>query len=458
MELKEVLRFADNVVLTKTGKHLNDLQRDILEETLQGSKYNVIADKHECTVNYVREVAATLWKVLSEEVGEKITQSNFRTTLERALLAIVNSPNTSKISQTNNFNICDSDLKSPPKKQTRLSEKPYLDLDDAPHRTLFYGRTQELNILQNWILQQHYHLIMITGMAGIGKTALTLELIEQIKNRFDVVLWRDLHDFPEPENLEKELIEILSDGPLTSAPQKEENTNNSLRYLAKLLRKHRCLIVLDSLQSLLQDGQLAGNYQNPNYQTFFKFLSKIKQNSCFIINSWETPQDIACLAEKYPGVCIFPLKGLGKDAQSILKEKDLNNQENWENFISLYQGNPLYLKLVATLLNQLFNSQITISQTENCLLPEELQMILNTQIERLSPLEKEILTYLATNDSQYSLNQLLDIFNLPKNQIINTFQSLMRRTLIEQNSATSEIENNYTVAPIFKEYLKNVDN
>ena len=126
----------------------------------------------------------------------------------------------------------------------------------------------------------------------------------------------------------------------------------------------------------------------------------------------------------------------------------MNNQENWEKLIYLYQGNPLYLKLVATLLNQLFNSQITISQTENCLLSEELQMILNTQIGRLSPLEKEILTYLAINDNQYSLNQLLDIFNLPKNQIINTFQSLMRRTLIEQNSATSEIENNYTVAPL----------
>ena len=136
----------------------------------------------------------------------------------------------------------------------------------------------------------------------------------------------------------------------------------------------------------------------------------------------------------------------------------MNNQENWEKLIYFYQGNPLYLKLVATLLNQLFNSQITISQTENCLLSEELQMILNTQIGRLSPLEKEILTYLAINDNQYSLNQLLDIFNLPKNQIINTVQSLMRRTLIEQNSATSEIENNYTVAPIFKEYLKNVDN
>ena len=456
MELKEVLRFADNVVLTKTGKHLNDLQRDILEETLQGSKYNVIADKHECTVNYVREVAATLWKILSEEVGEKITQSNIRTTLERASYSIISS-NFSPHSQTH-INICISDLKSLKNSQTKSAEKPYLDLDDAPHRTLFYGRTKELDTLQNWILQQHYHLIMITGMAGIGKTALTLELIEQIKNYFDIIIWRDLHDFPEPENLEKELIEILSDGPLASAPQKEKNTNNPPRYLAKLLRKHRCLIVLDSLQSLLQDGQLAGNYQNHNYQTFFKFLSKIKQNSCFIINSWETPQDIACLAEKYPGVCIFPLKGLGKDAQSILKEKDLNNQENWENFIYLYQGNPLYLKLVATLLNQLFNSQITISQTENCLLPKELKMILNTQIGRLSPLEKEILTYLAINDNQYSLNQLLDIFNLPKNQIINTFQSLMRRTLIEQNSATSEIENNYTVAPIFKEYLKNVDN
>ncbi|MFM7192482.1 MAG: NB-ARC domain-containing protein, partial [Microcystaceae cyanobacterium] len=311
-----------------------------------------------------------------------------------------------------------------------------------------------IDTLQNWILQQHYHLIVMTGMTGIGKTALTLELIEQIKNHFDIIIWRDLNDFPEPETLETELIEILADGPLSSTTTSEKNTNNPLRHLAKLLRKHRCLIILDNLQSLLQDGQLAGHYQNPNYHTFFKFLSKIKNNSCFIMNSWETPQEIVCLAEKYPGVSIFPLKGLGKDAQSILKEKDLNNQENWDKLTTLYQGNPLYLKLVATLLNQLFNSRVTNAQTETCLLPEELQLILRSQIDRLSSLEKEILIHLAVNDNPHSLTQLFELFKLPKNQIINAVQSLLRRSLIEQNSTISASENSYTVAPVFKEYLK----
>jgi hypothetical protein len=457
MELKKILRFADDVVLAKTNKHLNDLQRDILEETLQGSKYNKIAERHDCTVNYVREVAASLWKILSEEVGEKITQSNLRTTLERSLLAIVNSPNTSKITQTNNFNLCDGELKFLKNPQAKLTQRPYLDLDDAPHRSLFYGRTQELDTLQNWILQQHSHFIIIAGMTGIGKTALALELIEQIKNHFDIIIWRDLQDFPELKNLEQELIEILADRPLASTTPNEKNTNNPLRHLAKLLRQHRCLIILDNLQSLLQDGQLAGHYQNSDYQDFFKFFSKIKQSSCFIVNSWEVPQDIVYLAEKYPGVSVFPLKGLGQDAKSILKEKDLNNQENWDEFITLYQGNPLYLKLVATLLNQLFNGRVTIPQTTTCLLPEELQLILRSQIDRLSPLEKEILTHLAVNDTPNSLIQLFEIFSQPKNQIINTVQSLIRRSLIENYSTTSKNENNYTIAPVFKEYFKTIN-
>ncbi|CCI23962.1 NB-ARC domain-containing protein [Microcystis aeruginosa] len=455
MELKKILRFADDVVLAKTNKHLNDLQRDILEETLQGSKYNKIAERHDCTVNYVREVAASLWKILSEEVGEKITQSNIRTTLERASYSIISS-NFSPNSQTH-INICGSDLKSLKNPQAKLTQRPYLDLDDAPHRSLFYGRTQELDTLQNWILQQHSHFIIIAGMTGIGKTALALELIEQIKNHFDIIIWRDLQDFPELKNLEQELIEILADRPLASTTPNEKNTNNPLRHLAKLLRQHRCLIILDNLQSLLQDGQLAGHYQNSDYQDFFKFFSKIKQSSCFIVNSWEVPQDIVYLAEKYPGVSVFPLKGLGQDAKSILKEKDLNNQENWDEFITLYQGNPLYLKLVATLLNQLFNGRVTIPQTTTCLLPEELQLILRSQIDRLSSLEKEILTYLAVNDTPKSLIQLFEIFSQPKNQIINTVQSLIRRSLIENHSTTSKNENSYTIPPVFKEYFKAIN-
>ncbi|HEY9702455.1 MAG TPA: hypothetical protein V6C58_08420, partial [Allocoleopsis sp.] len=42
MNLKEILKFADRAVFNKTGKHLNDLQQDILEATLQGHQYNIL--------------------------------------------------------------------------------------------------------------------------------------------------------------------------------------------------------------------------------------------------------------------------------------------------------------------------------------------------------------------------------------------------------------------------------
>jgi len=63
----------------------------------------------------------------------------------------------------------------------------------------------------------------------------------------------------------------------------------------------------------------------------------------------------------------------------------------------------------------------------------------------------------AVNDTPNSLIQLFEIFSQPKNQIINTVQSLIRRSLIENHSTTSKNENNYTIAPVFKEYFKTIN-
>jgi DNA-binding CsgD family transcriptional regulator len=458
MEFKEIFKFADDVILTKTGKHLNDLQRDILEETLQGHKYNKIADKHECSINCVREVAATLWKFLSEEVGEKITQSNIRTTLERANYSIISSnfyPN----SKTH-INICGNALDSQQTKQSRKQKISHLDLDDAPFATTFYGRTTELNTLENWILQQHFRLIAIAGMAGIGKTALTLQLIEQIKDKFNIIIWRNLRYFPTPEDLEIELIDIIFNQDLDNENKKGEDRRirHKFRKMINLLREHRCLIILDNLQALFSDGQLAGNYQPQyqEYQAFFKSLGEVKHNSCFIVNTWETSQEITNLAENLTGIGVLPLGGLGEDAKNLLREKGLSNEEKWNQLISLYGGNPLYLKLVSTLINQLFNDQIKLDEKQKiCFLPEELQNILNIQTQRLSPLEKNILIYLSTNDDDCSINELIEIFNLPENQIFNAIQSLIRRSFLKQNS---QIYTSFTLTPVLKFYLKIIEN
>lgn len=83
MDIKEVLKLADNLFFAKTGNHLDDLQEAILRGTVRGKRYSQIAEDFHCSEGYVRNVASQLWKILSEVVGEEVSKSNFRATLER---------------------------------------------------------------------------------------------------------------------------------------------------------------------------------------------------------------------------------------------------------------------------------------------------------------------------------------------------------------------------------------
>ncbi|TAD85775.1 MAG: ATPase, partial [Oscillatoriales cyanobacterium] len=74
---------ADEMVFAKTGQHLDNLQEAILRGTIQGEKYSKIAEDIHCNENYVRQIGSQLWQLLSEEFGEKVSKSNFRSTMER---------------------------------------------------------------------------------------------------------------------------------------------------------------------------------------------------------------------------------------------------------------------------------------------------------------------------------------------------------------------------------------
>jgi len=113
MELKEVLRFADEKVFSTTGKHLDDLQEAILKEALQGRKYATkIAQDRDCSEGYVRVVASELWKILSDVFGEDVSKVNVRAILERA--KFYNSPSAiGRDHVTNNVNICQERVRSP---------------------------------------------------------------------------------------------------------------------------------------------------------------------------------------------------------------------------------------------------------------------------------------------------------------------------------------------------------
>jgi hypothetical protein len=83
MNVREVLEFVDDAVHLKTGKHLNDLQRGIIEGTLKRQKYADIAEHYGCSEGHAKDIGYELLRLLSDVFDEPVGKGNLKSVLER---------------------------------------------------------------------------------------------------------------------------------------------------------------------------------------------------------------------------------------------------------------------------------------------------------------------------------------------------------------------------------------
>ena len=463
MDVQELLRFADGLVFTKTGKHLDDLQQAVVRGTWQGKRYSEISKEVHCTERHVRNIASKLWQTLSEILDEDVMKSNLRSTMERYEFSKVsNFGDFNFIQNKGNINVC-TETSHPPKTpqnsppaqtstEDNTQQKPRLDLRDAPELKTFYNYPNSpLTTLENAIAHQNCRLLTITGMTGTGKSAIARNLIPQIQTQFDRIIWRSLRTSPPLETTLKTLIQFLSNQPEINLPA---NTDAQLSILIETLRENRCLIILDDVQQILSSGQLAGHYKPgyENYGTLFKLIGEIPHNSCLILNSWEPPSDILTFTDDNSAVCLLQLTGLGEVATEILREKGLLDEEYWPELIELYQGNPLWLKLVAQTINNLFSGRVSqYLSYQSVFLSDELTPILQ-HYQRLSEIEKQAIAQLSNEIEPVSFTQFLAKCQGSQGELFKAIQSLARRGMIEKLSC--ETETVFTIPPVLKQYVK----
>ena len=152
------------------------------------------------------------------------------------------------------------------------------DWGEAPNVPIFFGRTKELILLEQWVIQDRCRLVAVVGMGGIGKTKLSVKLgrggigktdlslkfAQGIQERFDYVIWRRLLNAPKVSELLTDLIKFLSN-------QQEVNLPNAaseqILRLIHYLQKSRCLVILDNVEMLLQGGEYVGQY-SPDYEEY----------------------------------------------------------------------------------------------------------------------------------------------------------------------------------------------
>lgn len=83
MDIEDALDFVDKVIFTNTGKHLNDLERQVFIGSWQGYTYEKM---YPINPEYVeKDVGYKLWRKLSQALNEKVSKKNIRGTIERAL-------------------------------------------------------------------------------------------------------------------------------------------------------------------------------------------------------------------------------------------------------------------------------------------------------------------------------------------------------------------------------------
>ncbi|WP_414569006.1 hypothetical protein [Nostoc sp. CCY 9925] len=83
MQLHELLEFVDEAVYLKTGKHLNDLQRGVIEGTLKYQTYSDIADNCGCSPGHAKDIGYELLQMLSDIFDEPVDKGNLKSVLER---------------------------------------------------------------------------------------------------------------------------------------------------------------------------------------------------------------------------------------------------------------------------------------------------------------------------------------------------------------------------------------
>ena len=326
-----------------------------------------------------------------------------------------------------------------------------MDLGDAPEIFSFYDRTPQLATLETWILHDRTRLIALLGISGIGKTILVVRLIEQIQTNFDYVIYRSLRFSPTLNSTLINLLQIFSDK--TDIPQ---NIEAQIPQLLDNLRKYRCLIILDDVQMLFSSGQLAGQYKTgyEDYQQFFKLIAEVCNHSCSILISWEKSREIAKLERVNNYVHSLVLGSLGIAAKEILKQQNLSDEDAWETLINTYQGNPLWLELTTTIVQDLFGGSVSeFLQCDVVILSESLQAQLDQQFQRLTQQELAIMIQLAKENEPVSLPQILKTVQLSTSDLLNALQSLGMRLFMDAEEQGKKTF--FSLNSVMKQYLKN---
>jgi hypothetical protein len=300
MDIEAFIRLANGLILSQTGKPLNDLQSAVLRGALQRQTYCKIAESFPCNESYAKDVGSFLWKKLSDALAVKVRKDNVRSVLEQYLhtkkrtFEDLSKPNIS-LSQ-NKATVCDS-----------------LNLQKNDDEfSCFVGREDAISDL-NALVKQGRKVIVIQAIGGAGKTTLAKQYLKQ----FDLIL--PLEMAKETENITAVESEVEKWLKLRFQEEPGRELEIMLERLKQQLQNRKVGILIDNLEPALdRQGKFIKNHRR--YIELLRVLADPSVKSVTLITSREKLCDDAL-----NGIYHYPL--------------DILTVEVWKDFFKFYQIN-----------------------------------------------------------------------------------------------------------------------
>lgn len=347
------------------------------------------------------------------------------------------------------------------------AETPCEDWGEAPEVTEFCGRSPELDTLTTWILTERCRLIGLCGMAGIGKTSLAVKVAEAVQSKVDALIYRSLQSAPPAAELISDLLDTLIHSPAASTADSsqesgpsQESIDSQISALMDQLRDRRCLLILDDGETILQGGQLSGQYRDgyEDYSTLLRRIGTERHQSCLVLISREQPRDISALATAGYAVRDLNLQGMSVvDGKTFLESTGLVKKgSTFEVLIQRYRGNPSALRVVSNIVQEFFGGDVIQFMSQSTVfVTDVVTELLAQQIERLSSLESDVMYWLAIACQPISLSELKTKLwrSVSTTELLDALQSLQRRSLIEKDATPEGSEAIFTLQPVVMKFV-----
>ncbi|MEA5554411.1 ATP-binding protein [Anabaena cylindrica UHCC 0172] len=223
------------------------------------------------------------------------------------------------------------------------------------------GRDSLLTNLQKRV-ESSCRLLILTGIGGIGKTALAERLAVELQSNWLGGDWskfiqENFDDQEQPTDFDAVASRLLEKCGQAVTPEESKDSQRLLHRFVKHLEENRYLLVIDSLENILKGNEDQGwsEFADARFvQLFSRILSATSFQSLIILTSQDIPAQILELGTRYQNFWYSQqLTGLSNQEQLALFDKTgLGNKLEASSIPYLarigaaYEGHPLALRII----------------------------------------------------------------------------------------------------------------